>query len=272
MKSDLIPKKKFSQNFLVDPAGKVRVKKQVIEFLETYPDRPVIEVGPGQGDMTQWLIDTQRDVQVIEIDPDAVSHLRVIFDKCTNISILQADAIEICVTQQMRSDTVFVSNLPYNIGSRLLIELGQYYPQIPFAVILQKEVISKIVRRDSFTFFGAFVALWWNCKRVMDLPPGYFYPQPRVYSSMIIGTPRIDIIDKCIYLSTVEGRVQCKNLLKLLFSNPNKTLINNLKYTDLTPENIDTFMRTFGYSPTTRLTWENYEQIVISLLQFINNL
>lgn len=272
MKSELVAKKKFSQNFLVDPAGKERVKKQVLEFLEKYPDRPVIEIGPGQGDITQWLIDIGKSVLAIEIDEDAVNYLELKFNNSSNISIIQGDAMDLIIKQSLPENAVLVSNLPYHIGSRLLVELGQHYPQMPFAVILQKEVVEKITTRQMFTFFGSFIYLYWNCKRVMDLPPNYFYPQPRVYSSMMIGIPKFNsLIEKSpqIFLN-LEKRVELKNTLKSLFINPSKTLNNNLKHLGWDKSTINQFLTSdiqgVNLTELTRLSWNNYEQILMSVV------
>jgi 16S rRNA (adenine1518-N6/adenine1519-N6)-dimethyltransferase len=268
--NQLEAKKKFGQNFLVDKNAQDRVKSAMKALVDQYDNRVILEIGPGQGDMTQHIVDFGRRVVALEIDPEAVEIVANRFVDRNNLTLIQTDATRSITGENddlksFGSDFILLASLPYNVGSRILVDMGVSYPSVPFCVILQKEVIQKVVRRDSFTFFGAWLNLFWDLKNVLDLSPNVFSPKPKVYSGLMRGIPKADLPE--IY-QTVEKRKIAKETLKKLFANPSKTLSNNLKNLDWSNEQINLFLEKNHLDVKTRLGWENYQQILEEVLTF----
>ena len=256
------PKRKFGQNFLVNTDVKKKAFAEIDKLLAMYPGFDIVEVGPGQGDLTQHLAKTGRLVDAIEIDPEAFEVVSGEFDNHKNIQSHLTDAMEeLNKTQNslFSGDKILISNLPYNIGSRLLVDLAVVYPDMPFAVILQNEVARKPLLQTDFTLFGAWIRLFWGFSYLFRISPGSFYPSPKVFSAMVIGRPV-----KSDY-SQAE-RIKLLQTLKSLVAHPSKTLANNLKNLGMNREAIDKFMKDNKLDINTRLGWGNYKNILDSLI------
>lgn len=87
-------------------------------------------------------------------------------------------------------DFVLFASLPYNVGSRILVEMCLNYPNCPFCVIIQKEVASKILLTSNLTFFGAFLSLFYDFEKIFDILGGSFQPVPKVTSSLLVAKPK----------------------------------------------------------------------------------
>jgi 16S rRNA (adenine1518-N6/adenine1519-N6)-dimethyltransferase len=268
--NQLTAKKKFGQNFLVDAVAQQKVVLIMRQLVDVYKDRFILEIGPGQGDLTQFILDFGKPLLALEIDPEAVDLLKEKFGARTNFELIKTDAAKIIVGQgpvssKLLSPFVLLSSLPYNVGSRILVDLAIHFPDTPFAVILQKEVIEKVVRRETFTFFGAWLSIFWNLKNHLDIHPHSFSPQPKVTSGLMIGIPETSK-DLANVLATIEQRITAKDTLKQLFANPSKTLANNLKNLGWDNPKIETFFNTHSLDPKIRLSWDNYVAILEAVL------
>lgn len=274
--SDLsvIAKKKFGQNFLVDKAIKSRVSTNMLNFLNQFPGRYILEIGPGRGDLTEFFVDWGREVVALEIDPEAIEYNKAKFENTTNFTLCHTDALDLFQNYDKNLNLIspnfaLLSSLPYNVGSRILMDIPIIYFDTPLAVILQKEVSQKAVSREYFSFFGAWLNLFWSLKNALSIAPHCFQPQPKVYSSLMLGNPKYIIkTDLPEFLNTAKKRLYARNTLKKLFSNPSRTLANNLKYLSWTKDDIKKFYADFTLPYDTRLDWENYESILQNVLNF----
>ena len=247
------PKKKFSQNFLVNPQMQIKVVNSMLGFATRFQFDYVLEIGPGRGDLTQYLLAANKPLLAIEIDAEAVTYLQNKFQLVDQLTILQQDALT-WLTEAHPGNFVLLSNLPFHLGSRMLVELPILYPQAPFAVILQSDVAEKTRLGHSPTFFGFWLNLFWQLQIEFTIAPGNFYPAPKVYSSFVTAYPKAQLPD---FLSTVDFRKKARFWLKMLFSKPRKTVGNNLKPIDVElPE----------MWQKQRLTWENYQEILRFLI------
>ena len=288
MPTHITAKKHFSQNFLVDEQARQKVlagMKQICDI----SDLPVIEIGPGQGDVTKFAIEWNKNYTALEIDPEAISWLTDNLDS-TKFELIHCDVMDIIDQQFQRlqnnndqksvnltnkkakshnDSTKFefpenfslISSLPYHIGSRLLVDCGVLFPKINFGIIHQKEVVMKIKKESNFTFFGAWLNLFWNCKHCFDLPKHCFNPQPKVVSAFLQGYSKNS--QELDWLNTSSKRLIAKNTLKVLFGFPNKTLANNLKSLDWNTQKILKFLSNHcDNNANTRLSWDNYTYIL----------
>jgi 16S rRNA (adenine1518-N6/adenine1519-N6)-dimethyltransferase len=258
------PKRKFGQNFLINVGVKQKVFHHVDEILSRYPTYNVVEVGPGQGDLTEYLVTTGRKITTIEIDPEANDVVAKRFTANPNFNGILADALEEISQNKFglfEGENILISNLPYNIGSRLLVELAIYYPQTPFLVILQNEVGRKPLPQSDFTLLGGWINLFWDFKYLFKISPGSFYPAPKVFSALVTGYPILDH-------SNQTKRQKLLELFKKLNANPNKTLANNLLNIPFTKSQISDFYTKSKLDSKTRLSWANYKEILELVYDF----
>jgi 16S rRNA (adenine1518-N6/adenine1519-N6)-dimethyltransferase len=267
-------KKHFSQNFLVDANMRVKVVVGMKQIADSR-DVKLVEIGPGQGDVTSEVLTWQKDFVAIEIDPDAVEFLNANLDTsqfelihCDVMNLINSELPNFEPKTKHQNDTDFalpqdfnlISSLPYHIGSRLLVDLAVIRPQVNFGVIHQKEVILKTQTRSNFTFFGAWLNLFWQCDYLFDMPKHCFRPQPNVVSAFLQGYSCNRQNEK--WLDSIQKREQVKQILKKLFSFPSKTLLNNLKALDWNTQSSLDFINKLNLESKTRLTWDNYQSIL----------
>ncbi len=274
------PKKKFGQNFLVDKQTKTKISLVVAKLLDLYPQANILEIGPGQGDLTELLLVFERPTLSLEIDPEAKLFLDEKFNLRPNLQIYLGDALGILsdvvesgmVSEELsflNSDFALISSLPYNVGSRILVEFSQWRPELPWLVIIQREVAKKVFVSNRFNLFGAWLNLFYSFKEEATLPPHVFYPQPKVYSSLLMGLPKELQYN---WLATKFQRQAALQVLKKIFANPKKTLFNNLANLDWSKNKSQEFFSFYQLELSLRLSWTNYTKILEQIIYFESKL
>lgn len=188
----LIANKGFGQHFLLD----LNITRKIVRLAELRPDQVILEVGPGPGGLTRALLETGAQVVAIEKDlrfrplldelaEAAEGRLKVIFDDALKVD--EADIL------QGRSGAI-VSNLPYNVGTALLIKwlTGQHCPE-SLTLMFQREVVDRITARtgeDAYGRLAVLVAATASARKVMDVPAQAFTPPPKVTSAVVHIVPR----------------------------------------------------------------------------------
>ncbi len=185
-----IPKKRFGQNFLTD----ANVLHEIIRAIAPAPEDLMVEIGPGQGAMTQLLLSSLKQLQVVELDRDLVVLLQKKFS-ADKLIIHSGDALQFDFAQ-LRTDERklrIVGNLPYNISSPLLFHLAQVAPQvIDQHFMLQKEVVERMVAAPGSRDYGRLsVMLQWRYRMelLFIVPPEAFDPPPKVESAIVRMVP-----------------------------------------------------------------------------------
>lgn len=281
-KNKLAPKKRFGQNFLVNSSMQFRIVDEVKNMVNEYDPNWILEIGPGQGDITQHLVDFKKPLLAIEIDPESINLLN---RKKLKISICQGDALEISDLERslfnqfvvigqgkrkigldtIKMPFVLFSSLPYNVGSRILINWAINNPDIPFVVILQKEVVNKINISKKLSVFGLFLNLIFDLKKLFDISNGNFYPIPKVTSALLKGKPKQQLPK---FLNTIKKRKIALSVLKKLMAFPNKKLSNNLRNLGWENKKIEEFLAVNNLGDSYRLLESDFvdllEKIVIS--------
>jgi len=290
MKVQFKAKKKWSQNFLVDQNIKLKLQKNLNQFLNIYPDYDLLEIGPGLGDLTEVFLATRRKLLAIEIDLEMVEFLQKRFDQYLNSSFFleQADFLQLVGKDQNSLDkcldtfgfdpqkTLIVSNLPFTFGSRILVDIAVKKPQLPVFAILQKEVVDKATALDAknFQFFGAWLNLFWQVEKFFDISPSCFKPKPKVYSTLFTAQPKF-ISNQypaslkplfCFASACIDNRIKLKKCLKALLASPKKLLSNNLKNYGLSKEEISNFYDQNNLDKNCRLNGHNYQDILNKLV------
>jgi 16S rRNA (adenine1518-N6/adenine1519-N6)-dimethyltransferase len=184
-----IPRKRFGQHFLSDPA----IIDGIVRAIEPRPGQAMVEIGPGLAALTQPLVERLGHLHVIELDRDLAARLR----KHPQLSVLEADVLRVDFEQFARELSTaklrVVGNLPYNISTPILFHL------LPCAGViadqhfmLQKEVVDRMTGAPATADYGRLsVMLQWRYKMedVLFVPPSAFDPPPKVDSAVVRMVP-----------------------------------------------------------------------------------
>ena len=179
------PKKNLGQHFLTD----LNIAKQIADTVDTCPDLPVLEVGPGMGVMTQFLVEKPRPFKVVEIDRESVAYLQEHFPRLYNNIIggdfLRMDLKEVFDGQQF----VLTGNYPYDISSQIFFKMLDNKDLIPCCTgMIQHEVAVRMASQPGNKQYGILSVLiqaWYHVEYLFTVEPGVFNPPPKVQSAVI---------------------------------------------------------------------------------------
>jgi len=230
-------KPKLGQNFLADHSA----AKRIVDALGDLSNRTVIEIGPGRGMLTDFLVRRARKVIGIELDRVLAAQLRMRYATLKNIEILESDFVTVEWTSMVgrrpgplhdlrptQPETVdIIGNLPYYVTSDIVLRILEEHESIGRAVIMvQREVADRISAEPGSRDYGLLSAtaqLFARVENLFTLPPEAFDPPPEVYSSVIRLTMAPRVAELQIDLEAFQA------MLKLAFAQKRKTLANNLK-------------------------------------------
>ncbi len=219
------PRKALGQNFLIDG----NILARIVGAATPHPEDLVIEVGPGIGTLTWELCKRAGKVLAVERDRRMEAVLDETLADCPGLDLRFADAMAFDFAAEIASHlgrVTFVSNLPYNIATPLLIELLLGVPKIGlYVVMVQKELADRFTASPGGKDYGATtVKLLYRCalERVIAVPRTVFLPPPQVDSVVLRLTPHaappVDVPDEAAFLALVEKA----------FAQRRKTLLNAL--------------------------------------------
>ena len=179
------PKKFLGQHFLKD----LNVAKAIADTVDACPDLPVLEVGPGMGVLTQFLITKPREVKVVEIDFESVAYLRQNYPQLED-SIIEDDFLKMHLENTFSGEPfVLTGNYPYNISSQIFFKMLDYRHLIPCCTgMIQKEVAERLAASPGCKDYGilsVLVQLWYDVEYLFTVEPGVFNPPPKVKSAVI---------------------------------------------------------------------------------------
>ena len=221
------PKRSLGHNFLRDAS----ISQRIVDALEPRPGDQVIEIGPGQGALTERLIAAGANVTAIEFDRDLAPMLREKFAEARDFSVVEADALatnfkEVADTH-FRSEisdlkTKLVANLPYNISTPILQRLIEQREVLSRLVLMfQREVVERITAEPRSKERGYLSVIAQNALEIeylFDVPPTAFYPVPKVWSAVIRLTPK----------PRADDEQKFREVVSQAFLQKRKTLANNL--------------------------------------------
>ena len=193
---ELMAKKSLGQNFLLDLNLTGKVARQAGDL----KDQTVIEVGPGPGGLTRALLAQGANVIAIERDERCLAALQEISDHYQGrLRVIAGDALDTDFSALADGSKVkIVANLPYNVGTQLLISWLLSEPWPPFyaslTLMFQREVAERIVARpgsDAYGRLGVLAGWRTEAKITFDVPPQAFTPPPKVTSSVVHLVPRV---------------------------------------------------------------------------------
>ena len=216
------PKKFLGQHFLTD----LSIASAIADTVDACPELPILEVGPGMGVMTQFLIRKPREVKVVEIDYESVEYLRHTYPELED-SIIEDDFLKMHLERTFGgSSFVLTGNYPYNISSQIFFKMLDYKELIPCCTgMIQKEVAERMAAGPGSKTYGILSILiqaWYNVEYLFTVEPGVFNPPPKVRSAVIRLTRNSTTSLGC-------DEKLFRRLVKTTFNQRRKTLRNNIR-------------------------------------------
>lgn len=179
------PKKFLGQHFLTD----LSVASRIADTVDACPDIPVLEVGPGMGVLTQFLLKKERELKVVEIDFDSVPYLREHFPTLSN-DIIEGDFLKMDLQTVFGGHPfVLTGNYPYNISSQIFFKMLENRDLIPCCTgMIQKEVAERMAAGPGSKTYGVLSVLvqaWYDVDYLFTVDEHVFNPPPKVKSAVI---------------------------------------------------------------------------------------
>ncbi len=218
-------RKRFGQNFLQDPV----VIHRIIQTIGPKKNDHMVEIGPGQGALTEPLVDACKNLDVIELDRDLVPRLKVQFALSEGFRIHQGDALTFDYSMLQKDGKLLrlAGNLPYNISTPLIFYLLSYSDLIQdMHFMLQKEVVDRLTAKPGEKNYGRLsVMTQYHCttENLLYVAPSAFYPPPKVDSAIVRLVPFKELPFVC------EDYEMLKKIVRQAFGFRRKTLRNCLK-------------------------------------------
>ena len=216
----LKPKRKFGQNFLTDD----NIAKDIVSFLSDSKTKTIIEIGPGKGILTKYLLKiSHKEIKFVEIDEECVSYLK---NKYPNIDkhLINDDFLNINLNS-FKQPLSIIGNFPYNISSQILFKIYENKKIVNEMIgMFQLEVADRICSNYGTKKYGILSVLiqaFFEVKMMKKIKPNSFLPIPKVDSAVIKISKKTDTIN-C-------DEILFKKIVKQSFGQRRKTLRNSLK-------------------------------------------
>lgn len=214
-------KKNLGQHFLKDE----EIAGRIAATLDDFSSLPVLEVGPGTGMLTKYLLKRERDLTVVEIDRESIAYLQVHFPELKG-RILEQDFLRMDFSKFFSDEFCVIGNYPYNISSQIFFKVIDHKEQIPCcAGMIQKEVAERMVASPGSKTYGILSVLlqaWYDIDYLFTVNEQAFIPPPKVKSAVVRLT------------RNKRKRLNCneklfKMVVKTSFNQRRKMLRNSIK-------------------------------------------
>lgn len=222
-------KKHLGQHFLKDE----NIARQIVEALSWKNYDEVLEIGPGMGVLTQFLIKEEKPISVVEIDTESVEYLAKHYPE---LKIYSEDFLKMDIPKNFGDRSLSImGNFPYNISSQIVFKIIENRIQVPEMVgMFQKEVAERICSKEGSKVYGIISVLtqaFYKAEYLFTVSENVFNPPPKVKSGVIRLTryrEKLDVDDKLFF-----------TVVKTAFNQRRKTLRNALKSLDIIPKEVD---------------------------------
>lgn len=243
------PKKQLGQHFLTDQD----VARRIADTVDACPALPILEVGPGMGVLTQYLLPKGRPVKVVEIDTESVAYLKENMPQLGE-NILGDDFLRMPLDQMFGGQPfVLTGNYPYNISSQIFFRMLEYRDLIPCCTgMIQREVAQRMAAGPGSRTYGILSVLlqaWYSVEYLFTVDEHVFCPPPKVKSAVIRLTRNEVSSLPC-------NEVLFRRVVKTTFNQRRKTLRNNIR--PLLAQ-IDNEQREKGMQPKDHTEWLTQE-------------
>ena len=233
-------KKSLGQHFLTDQS----IASRIVDALQ---GSDVLEVGPGMGVLTQYLLN--KNLKVVEIDKESVVYLKKHYP-ALGVGLIEGDFLKMNLSGLFPGQFSIIGNFPYNISSQIFFKILEYRDLVPEVVcMIQKEVAERIAEKPGTKTYGilsVFLQAWYDIEYLFTVGPGAFNPPPKVHSAVIRLTrnSRTSLgCDEKLFRSVVktafgQRRKTLRNSLKPLVQQAQGTGITSDPIFDLRPERL----------------------------------
>ncbi|KIA90655.1 16S rRNA (adenine(1518)-N(6)/adenine(1519)-N(6))-dimethyltransferase RsmA [Kaistella jeonii] len=224
-------KKYLGQHFLMDE----NIAKNIVESLSFDQYQKILEVGPGMGVLTKYLLEKDSEIFVAEIDKESVDYLQKHYAKLDDQHII-GDFLKLNIEETFGDQVAIIGNFPYNISSQILFKIIDSYGHVPEMVgMFQKEVAERtaaVPRTKAYGILSVLVQALYDVEYLFTVHENVFNPPPKVKSGVIKLTrnPKEGL---------VGNEVLFKKIVKAGFGQRRKKLSNSLKVLEI-PEALQT--------------------------------
>jgi len=218
------PKRSLGQNFLISDF----VVEKILAAARAFPCSQIVEVGPGLGALTEDLLSMGEAITLLELDRKFVDYWKSRAQTSAHpIQVMEGDALQMdWKSLALPADTLFVSNLPYQISSSLVIERCLEPAGITRMILMfQKEVAQRLNAKPRTPEYGLLTVMaqtFWDLSTVVDAGPQSFYPPPNVSSRVVMFRLRTGVE------ITHDSRLSFLRFVKAAFSHRRKLMAKNL--------------------------------------------
>lgn len=233
----------LGQNFLVDSG----ILDSIVEISDL-EDQVLVEIGPGAGFLTERLVKYARKIYAVELDANAETALKIIKSNNDNFDYIRGDFLSLNISdivpaEDLEKKVKIVANIPYQISTKILLhllgEMAQESPNRKYIseinILVQKEFAERLCAVPGTKAYGAITLLiryWAEVEYCLDVPKECFMPSPKVDSAFI----KIRLRDKP--LVNVAQPKELRRLIKAIFANRRKKLLNGLRAAGYSDEQI----------------------------------
>lgn len=240
-------KKKFGQNFLTNQND---VLDRIMKVADVSQEETILEIGPGEGALTELLLNAGKKVICVEIDRDLEKILRKKFDSNPKFKLIMADILTVDFIKDIGEKVKVVANIPYYITSPIinkLIENKSYVSDI--FIMVQKEVAERICAKSgsersvltlSVEYFG-------EANYLFTIPKEFFTPPPKVDSAFM----SIRLFDDNPYEKMID-ETEFFKYVKMAFANKRKNILNNLSGLGIEKSKLKELLENNGFSSNRR--------------------
>ena len=247
------PKKNLGQHFLTD----LGIAKRIADTVdEPYPALPVLEVGPGMGVMTQFLVEKPRPLKVVEIDRESVAYLKgTLFREDQEASltspIIEGDFLRMDLSKVFDgAQFVLTGNYPYDISSQIFFKMLDNRDLIPCCTgMIQHEVAVRMASQPGNKQYGILSVLiqaWYDVEYLFTVEPNVFNPPPKVQSAVIRMTRNKveklgcdeELFKRVVKTSFNQRRKMLRVSLRQMLSDEALQTIANSRFATLRPEQL----------------------------------
>jgi len=215
-------KKHLGQHFLTDES----IAEKIADSLSLKGYKHVLEIGPGMGVLTKYLLKKDITTHVIEIDTESVEYLKANYLNLAD-RVIEQDFLKYDITQVFGEQPfAIIGNYPYNISSQIVFKTLEMRDQIPeFSGMFQKEVAQRICSKEGSKVYGILSVLtqaFYDAEYLFTVPPSVFNPPPKVDSGVLLLTRKENYTlpcDETLFFKVVKQGFQQRR----------KTLRNSLK-------------------------------------------
>ena len=241
-------KKSLGQNFLIDK----NILERIIN-ITSVQSKNILEIGPGTGNLTTLILKKKpKKILVVEKDDFLAQKLENTFKN--QVTVINKDILQIDETKLFEDKVTVFGNLPYNISTEILckwiMNLKDNFWFDHLVLMFQKEVADRIIAKFNTSEYGrlSIIANWkLNIKKICDVKPTSFLPKPKIDSSLLFFTPKVNYhklknpknLEEVTRIFFKHRRKMLRKPFNQLFSNNNK-ILNKLKIDlNLRPQNLD---------------------------------